>query len=376
MKNSMQLGLSPHPTDRLESLEKQAINLLRQLIRIPSLSGHEDKTADLIGITLSTNHVQFQRCKNNIWAFNAYYNKSKPTILLNSHHDTVKPNDGYTKDPFTDYIEDDKIFGLGSNDAGGCLVSLIQTFLYFYNRKDLPFNLCLAATAEEETAGNNGLGFILTHLGDLTAAIIGEPTMMNMAIAEKGHMTILCKTSGKSGHAARNEGINAISIAINNIGKLKSIPFEIDPCFDETVRLTVTEIHAGIQSNIIPDSCSFIVDVRLTSNYNPEEIIDILQREMDCELLLLGNPMRASFMSVKHPLVMAGKCLGWSHYFSPTCSDRGWLSIPSLKLGPGDSARSHTADEYINKAEIKSGIRGYISLLENLPLNWQIFSYK
>ena len=376
MKNPMIPDLKDSSLENLTHMDQQAIELLKQLISTPSHSGKEEETAEIIGRYLSTHNISFQRCRNNIWALNAYFNSNKPTILLNSHHDTVKPNSGYTKDPYEPYIEDGKLYGLGSNDAGGPLVSLIQTFIYFYNRKDLPFNLCLAATAEEENAGDAGLGYVLPQLGKLTAAIVGEPTKMNMAIAEKGHMTLLCRTIGKSGHAARNEGTNAIMLAINKIEQLGNIHFIEDPNFKEKVRLTVTEIHAGIQSNVIPDSCSFILDVRLTTNYDPQEVIEILQQELLCEITILGNPMRASFMDVKHPLVASGISLGWAHYFSPTCSDRGWLKIPSLKLGPGDSARSHTADEYIEIAEIKAGIKGYIDLLDNLPLNWQINSNK
>ncbi|HAF35249.1 MULTISPECIES: M20/M25/M40 family metallo-hydrolase [Sphingobacterium] len=370
MKNICEPIIDSWSADRIGIINSECIQLLKELIKTPSFSQEEEDTAKVLSSFFSRHGMEFNRIGNNLWLYNLYYQKDKPTILLNSHHDTVRPNHGYGRDPFEPKVENGRIFGLGSNDAGGSLVSLIGAFRYFYSRNDLPFNLCLAATAEEEISGTGGLAMVLPQVEDISVAIVGEPTMMQMAIAEKGNMTLEFICYGKAEHAARNEGSNAIIMAISGIQNIGSCQFQLDKTFDDVIKLTITEIHAGIQSNVIPDECRFTVDVRITPNYTPEEIMDILREKVSGSIKLIGNPMRASSISEEHPLIHAGKTLGWSTYISPTCSDRGWLKVPSLKLGPGDSSRSHTADEFIFLEEIGQGLNGYIELLERLSQGW------
>ncbi|MCS4226526.1 M20/M25/M40 family metallo-hydrolase [Sphingobacterium sp. BIGb0165] len=371
MKNFCESSLDTWVVDRIEILHTECVGLLKELIKTPSFSKEEEGTARVLSSFFSRHGLDFNRVGNNLWLYNLHYDKSKPTILLNSHHDTVRPNQGYSRNPFEPKVADDKLFGLGSNDAGGCLVALIGAFLYFYPRYDIPFNLSLAITAEEEISGKGGLAMVLPQLEKISVAIVGEPTTMQMAIAEKGNMTLEFICQGKAAHAARNEGCNAILMAMSAIDNMQSCQFRFDETFDDVIKLTVTEIHAGIQSNVVPDECRFTVDVRITPNYSPEEIIAILKEKVHAAIELVGNPMRASSISQQHPLILAGKNLGWQSYVSPTCSDRGWLNVPSLKLGPGDSARSHTANEFIFLAEIKNGLAGYIELLEGLPDAWE-----
>ncbi len=295
-----------------------------------------------------------------------FYDPAKPTILLNSHHDTVKPNLQYTRDPFTPSVAGDKLYGLGSNDAGGCLVALLATFLHFYDRSDLPYNLCYAATAEEETSGENGLKLILPELGHLDFAIVGEPTLMNLAIAEKGLMVLDCTAMGKSGHAVREEGDNAIYKALADIAWFSNFAF---PKVSDTlgpVKMSVTLINAGIQHNILPGTCSFTVDIRLTDAYTRDEILQIVKQHVKSTVTPRDFYLKPSAIDVNHPVVKAGWIAGCSTYGSPTTSDQALLNIPSVKLGPGDSARSHMPDEYIFISEIHHGIKVYTQILETL----------
>jgi acetylornithine deacetylase len=350
----------------INHLHQQAISLLQQLIRIPSFSKEEDKTAGVIEQFLQQQGIRTQRKLNNIWARNRYFDAAKPTILLNSHHDTVKPNSGYTRDPYDAAIEDGKLFGLGSNDAGGCLVSLIMTFLYFYNREDLQYNLCLATTAEEEISGINGLELIIPELGELEFGIVGEPTLMQLAIAERGLMVLDCTTHGKAGHAAREEGENAIYKALKDIEWFRTYQFPKESEAFGRIKMSVTIINAGSQHNVVPASCVFTVDVRVTDAYRNEEVLEIIRQHVSCDVKPRSIRLKPSSIDKNHPIVQAGVKLGRTTYGSPTTSDQSLLDIPSLKVGPGDSARSHTADEFVYIDEIKEGIDLYIRMLSEV----------
>jgi len=344
----------------------QAAALLKQLIEIPSFSREENLTADLIEKYLNEHGVKTQRAINNIWARNKHFDAAKPTILLNSHHDTVKPNSGYTRDPFAATVEDGKLYGLGSNDAGGCLVSLIQTFLYFYDREDLKYNFCLATTAEEEISGVNGLEMIIPELGELAFGIVGEPTLTQLAIAEKGLMVLDCVAHGKSGHAAREEGVNAIYEAITDINWFQNFRFPKESEVFGPVKMSVTIINSGSQHNVVPATCNYTVDVRVTDAYRNEEVLEIIRSHVKSEVTPRSIRLKPSKIDKDHPIVQAGIALGRSTYGSPTTSDQSLLDIPSLKVGPGDSGRSHTADEFIYLDEIREGIELYIGMLERI----------
>lgn len=344
----------------------EAIELLKKMISTPSLSTAENKTGDLIEEFMKSKDIPVQRHKNNIWAINKHFDKDKPTILLNSHHDTVKPNGGYTKDPFTPVVENGKLFGLGSNDAGGPLTSLIATFIHFYPQKDLSYNLVMAATGEEEISGDNGIVSILDKIPEIDCAIVGEPTQMRMAVAEKGLMVLECTAKGKSGHAARSEGKNAIYVALKDIEWFKTHRFEKESKMLGPVKMTVTVINAGSQHNVVPDSCAFTVDIRSTDIYNNTHVLEIIKNNIESEVTARSIRLNPSFIPLEHPLVQVGKAMGIETYGSPTLSDQAFLSVPSLKMGPGKSARSHTADEFIRLDEIEKGIETYINLLDSV----------
>ncbi len=347
-------------------LFQDALALLQRLIAIPSLSKEEDKTADEIAVFLDQRGVKIHRKGNKIWAYNQHVDAKKPTILLNSHHDTVKPNQGYTRNPFLPEIIDGKLFGLGSNDAGGALVSLIATFLYFYPQENLKYNILIAATAEEEISGKEGLERIVPDLGKLEFAIVGEPTEMNLAVAEKGLLVLDCVAKGKSGHAARNEGDNAIYKALKDIAWFRDYKFtKVSPTLGP-IKTTVTIINAGSQHNVVPDECKFTVDVRVTDAYTNEEVLKIIRQFVDCEVIPRSTRLKPSSIPIDHPIVQAGIALGRKTYGSPTTSDQALLNIPSLKCGPGDSARSHTADEFIYVDEIEEGIKLYVKMISEI----------
>lgn len=361
--------ISQPPADdsqHINVLATEALFLLKQLIATPSPSGEENTTAGLIENFIKTRGIKTHRLHNNIWAYNKYYNAGNPTILLNSHHDTVKPNEGYTRDPFRADIIGDKLYGLGSNDAGGCLVSLLAVFTYFYNTPNLAYNLCFAATAEEENSGQRGLKSILPQIGPIDFAIVGEPTQMHMATAEMGNMVLDCTAYGIAGHAARNEGDNALYKALTDIQWFSAYCFPKQSAFMGPVKMTVTQINAGLQHNIIPHECHFTVDVRLSDCYSPQEVLTVIKANTTCTISLREGILKASSIDQIHPLVRAGVALGRKTYVSPTSSDQGWLNVPSLKMGPGDSARSHMADEFIYVDEISEGINIYISLLKSM----------
>jgi acetylornithine deacetylase len=295
------------------------------------------------------------------------YNTDKPTILLNSHLDTVRATENWNSDPLTPYIENGRLTGLGSNDAGGPLVALMAAFRYL-SSKPQPYNLIFAATAEEEISGVNNVASILTELGPIDLGIVGEPTQMQMAVAEKGLMVLDGAVHGKSGHAARNEGINAIMEALPVLDFFKNYKFEKISSFLGEVKMTVTGINAGTQHNVVPDKCTFMVDIRVNECYSNEEVFNILKKEVNCELKPRSFRLNSSSIAQAHPVVLRGKELGLEAFGSPTTSDQAVMPFNTLKIGPGDSARSHTPNEFILLDEIHHGIETYIKLLDNLTL--------
>ena len=348
-------------------LQANAIDLLKQLIATPSFSKEEDNSSALLRSFLENNSIKTEQYLYNIWAKNKYFDANKPTILLNSHHDTVKPNKGYTLDPFTPNEKDGKLFGLGSNDAGGSLVSLIATFLYFYDKENLKYNIILAATAEEEISGHNGIEVLLPQLGKMDFAIVGEPTQMQMAVAEKGLMVLDCTANGKAGHAAREEGENSIYKAITDIEWFNSYKFDKVSDLLGPVKMSVTVIETDNKAhNVVPAQCKFVVDCRVNELYTFEEMLEIINSNVQSEIKPRSTRLRSSSIALDHPIVEAGLKMKRSYYGSPTTSDKALMNFPSLKIGPGDSARSHTADEYIYIDEIKEGIELYIQLLNQL----------
>ena len=351
----------------LENLTASAIQLLKDLIEIPSFSSEEDLTAARIEDWFQQYDIPFQRSQNNIWATNKHFDASKPTLLLNSHHDTVKPNNGYTKDPFKAQVEEGKLYGLGSNDAGGCLVSLIATFTHFFAQKNLNYNLVIVASAEEESSGAAGLNSMLSIIPKIDVAIVGEPTLMQLAVAEKGLVVFDAVVKGTPGHAAHPNDDNAIYNVIEVLQWFKDYKFEKESESLGPVKMTVTQIHAGKQHNAIPAGVELVVDVRVNDQYTNKEIVEILQSEAPCDSILpRGLKLNSSSIPVAHPLVQSGITLGRKTYGSPTLSDQSVLSCPSLKLGPGDSTRSHTADEFIYVKEIEEGVALYIQLLTKI----------
>lgn len=349
-----------------QQLEEKAINLLEQLIAIPSFSKEEDKTAIVLEGFFKQHGIATNRKGNNVWALNKNFSHELPTILLNSHHDTVRPNSGYTRDPFAPQISDGKLYGLGSNDAGGPLVSLIAAFLHFYSQQNLKYNIVIAISAEEEISGTGGVESIWELLPKIDFAIVGEPTLCNMAIAEKGLMVLDCVAKGKSGHAAREEGVNAIYEALKDIEWIRNFKF---PKVSETlgeIKMTVTVLNAGKQHNVVPAECNFTVDVRVTDQYSLEEVLEIIQQNVKSEVTPRSLRMRSSGIPNDHALVKAAMKLNLELYGSPTTSDQAMIPVPSVKIGPGDSARSHTADEFIYIAEIMKGIETYIRLIDEV----------
>lgn len=343
-------------------------DLLKDLIEKESFSKEEWNTS----LTLEKyfNHVSipFERIENNIWAKNKYFDTNKKNILLNSHIDTVKPATGYTKNPFQAIEEDGKIYGLGSNDAGGALCALWETFCYFYNDENLPFNLIFLASAEEEISGKNGVELALKHLPIINFGIVGEPTSMEMAIAEKGLLVIDALVKGKSGHAARNEGENAIYLALKDLNKIQQFQFDkISPVLGET-KITCTVINAGSTHNVVPDECRYTLDIRTNECYSHQEIIEILSKELIAELTPRSVRLQSSGIGLDHPIIRLAEELGIKTYGSPTLSDQSLMNFPTIKLGPGDSARSHTADEFIYKWQIEEGVEVYKRVMEGLKL--------
>ncbi len=346
------------------TLTSDAIELLEQLIRTPSVSGSEDQTADLIATFLSGHGMEVRRLNNNIWSVNRHFDPARPSMLLNSHHDTVKASKDWQRNPLRPEICDDRLYGLGSNDAGAALVSLLAVFRYFYDRDDLAHNLIFAATGEEENSGPNGLKSLLPEFGSLDLAIIGEPTGMDLAIAEKGLMVLRCQAKGKAGHAAHDNHDNAIMRACRDIQWFHSHRFPKVSSLLGPVKMTVTMIKAGQQHNVVPDRCDFTVDIRTNELYTHEEILETIIEAIQSKIVSSSLRLRPSYIAEGHALVRAAIETGLRTFGSATLSDQAVLSCPSVKIGPGNTERSHTADEFICLHEIRDAIVIYRKLLE------------
>ena len=354
----------------IKSLTENAISLLKELIETPSFSTEEAQTAVLIENWFTNHSIPFHRTENNVWATNKYFDERKPTLLLNSHHDTVKPNTAYTKDPFKAVVEEGKLYGLGSNDAGGCLVSLIATFTHFYTKKNLSYNLIIVASAEEENSGKNGLNSMLSIIPHIDVAIVGEPTLMQLAVAEKGLVVFDAEVVGTPSHAAHPNTNNAIYNSIEVLQWFRNFNFKKTSKALGDVKMTVTQIAAGSQHNVVPAQVNLVVDVRVNDAYSNQEIASILQAKSPCTKITPRSlRLNSSAISTDHPLVKAGIAMGRTTYGSPTLSDQAVLSCQSLKLGPGDSTRSHSADEFIYLSEIEEGIQLYVELLNRVLLS-------
>ncbi|GAB6010571.1 M20 family metallo-hydrolase [Viscerimonas tarda] len=343
----------------------EAVDLLKSMIRIPSFSREEDTVAGLIESYIEKNGLKPQRKGNNVWTISPGFDSEKPTILLNSHIDTVKPVSGWTREPFDPSVEDDRLYGLGSNDAGASVASLLQAFLVLIAKKQY-YNLVFLASCEEEVSGKNGLESVLNEIPVPRFAIVGEPTGMNPAIAEKGLMVLDCIAQGRSGHAARNEGENAIYKAIKDIEWFNSYQFPNFTGLLGPVKMTVTMINAGTQHNVIPDECRFVVDVRSNECYTNEELFAIIDKHTASVVKPRSFRLNSSGIPLENPLVQRALITGRKAFGSPTLSDQALMPFPSVKIGPGDSARSHTADEYILLSEIREAIEYYVKLLDGL----------
>jgi acetylornithine deacetylase len=349
-----------------EQLYNEALEVLKGLIRIPSFSKEENLTADFIQNYLESKGQKCKRHLNNVWVVHPDFQPGRSTLLLNSHHDTVKPTSSWTIDPFTPIEADSKLIGLGSNDAGAPLVSLMATFLYFTQKPKLKWNLIYAATAEEEISGHNGIESIKDQIEPISLAIVGEPTTMELAIAEKGLMVLDCKAAGRPGHAAREEGENAIYNALPDIEWIQSYQFPKVSDVLGPVKMSVTQIKAGYQHNLVPDVCEFVVDVRPNEYYSNAETLEIIRQNVKSEVKARSLRLNSSFIPLDHALVKIANAMNINCYGSPTSSDQAVMPWTSVKMGPGQSARSHTAHEFIYPEEIRNGINLYIEILEKL----------
>lgn len=343
-----------------------ATKLLKKLIATPSLSRDEYDVSLVIESFFKEKNIAVNRFKNNIWATNKYFDEAKPSILLNTHHDTVKPNKAYTLDPFIPVEKEGKIFGLGSNDAGASLVTMAQVFLHFYETENLSHNLIIALTAEEEISGLDGIEALFPMLPKIDLAIVGEPTKMNLAIAEKGLLVIDGEMTGTASHAAHPNNDNAIVKCMADLQHILNYKFSKISDYLGEVKVTLSVINAGTQHNVVPEKCNFTLDVRVTDAYSNQEVFDIIQSEMQSHLTPRSFRLNSSKIDVNHPLVQAGVVLGRTTYGSPTSSDQAIIPCTSVKIGPGDSLRSHTADEFIYIQELKDGIDIYINILEKV----------
>jgi acetylornithine deacetylase len=355
------MSVHPYITDSIE--------LLKRMIAVPSFSREEEGVAALLeDFFKKTGLDYYQRKGNNLWIRSKYYSKDLPTILLNSHIDTVKPSSGWTSDPFTPREEKDKITGLGSNDAGASVVSLLATFRMLEEKKQ-PCNFIFSATAEEEISGDAGVASILDQIGPVALGVVGEPTCMQMAVAEKGLMVLDGTVKGKSGHAAREEGINAIYEAIPVIEWFRNYQFPLQSELLGPVKMTVTGIGAGSQHNVVPDVCRFMVDIRVNEHYKNEELFQLIRQYVNCELKARSFRLNSSSIPIDHPFVKRGEELGLKKFGSPTTSDQARMPFTTVKIGPGDSSRSHTSDEFIRPSEIVEGVKIYYQLLNDLHIH-------
>lgn len=351
----------------IEQYTSESVELLRKMIATPSVSRDESAVADLIQEWMTSKGLNVNRKGNNLWLCSEDCENGKPVVLLNSHIDTVKPAAGYTRDPFAATIENGRLYGLGSNDAGGPMVSLLATYRYL-TQTEQPYRLIYLASCEEEVSGRGGIESVIPDLGKIDLAIVGEPTKMQMAVAEKGLMVLDCVAHGKSGHAARNEGVNAIYEALPSIEWFRTHRFERESPFLGPVKMSVTQIEAGTQHNVVPDTCKFVVDVRVNEMYKNAELLELIKSSVACDVKERSTRLNSSAISMDHPIVKRGGQLGLTTFGSPTMSDQALMPFTSIKIGPGDSARSHTADEYIELKEIEDGIKMYIDLLSGLNM--------
>lgn len=353
----------------IDELYYQAVDLLKELIKTPSVSREEKDAADIIERFLRQNNASTQRSGNNVWSISVDYDESKPTLLLNSHIDTVKPAAGWSRDPFCPEVDETgRLFGLGSNDAGASLVSLIAAYLWL-QEQPRNYNIVMLASCEEEVSGKNGIESVIPLLPPISVAIVGEPTEMQPAIAEKGLMVLDGVITGKSGHAARNEGVNAIYRALPIVERLRTLTFPKESPTLGPVKISVTQIEAGTQHNVVPDLCKIVVDVRTTDAYSNVETLELIcQAVQECRLTPRSTRLNPSSISIEHPIVERLVMMGAEPFGSPTLSDQALMPWQSVKLGPGSSSRSHTADEYICLDEIRSAIETYIKILNGITL--------
>ena len=345
----------------------EALTLLQALIGIPSISKEEEAAADFLQNYIEETGIMTGRSGNNIWCLSPQFDTNRPTILLNSHIDTVKPVNGWRKQPFTPKVENGKLYGLGSNDAGASLVSLFQTFRYL-SAIEQRYNLIFLASCEEEISGKNGIESVLPQLPPITFGVVGEPTEMNPAIAEKGLMVLDVTARGKAGHAAREEGENAIYKVLDDINWFRTYRFPLESSLLGPVKMSVTQINAGTQHNVIPDVCTFVVDIRSNEFYTNETLFQEITSHICCEAKARSFRLNSSSIDTNHPFVQKAIELGKTPFGSPTLSDEALMNFPSVKIGPGKSSRSHTADEYVILAEIEEAIRMYIQLLDGLKI--------
>lgn len=349
----------------IDALYYNAVDLLKEMISTPSFSREEHHVAEVIISCMRKMGFSPDRKGNNLWIRNKDFDPSKPTILLNSHMDTVRPVSGWTKDPFFPEVDGNTLYGLGSNDAGASLVCLLHAF-FMLTQKKQDYNLIFLASCEEEVSGNGGAEAVVPELPQIAFGIVGEPTQMNPAIAEKGLLVLDCTSYGKAGHAARNEGENAIYKAIKDIEWFRTYEFPQTSDLLGPVKMTVSMVSAGTQHNVVPDKCDFVVDVRSNELYSNEELYHIIDKHTDCEVKPRSFRLNSSRISLENPFVQRAIIIGKTPYGSPTLSDQTFMPFPTLKMGPGDSARSHTANEYIHLSEIREAIELYVKLLDGL----------
>lgn len=348
-------------------LSSEAVSILKSLIGIPSISREEEAVADFLQNYIESIGIVVNRKGNNLWCLSPMFDLNKPTILLNSHIDTVKPVNGWKKQPFTPIEEDGKLYGLGSNDAGASVVSLLQVFRQL-SEKEQNYNLIYLASCEEEVSGKNGIESVLSSLPPISLGVVGEPTNMQPAIAEKGLMVLDVTAYGKAGHAARNEGENAIYKVLEDITWFRDFRFEKESPLLGPVKMSVTQINAGTQHNVIPDKCTLVVDIRSNELYSNEEIFEIVKSNVKSEVNARSFRLNSSQIAEDHPFVKKTIELGRVPFGSPTLSDQALMSFPTVKMGPGNSSRSHTADEYVMISEIDEAIGLYIDILDGLAL--------
>lgn len=350
-----------------EQYVSDAVQLLKKLIATPSVSRNEKDAADIMEQTIRSYGFEPQREANNLWIIDPHYDESRPTLLLNAHIDTVKPVASWSRDPFSPDVEDGVLYGLGSNDCGGGLCSLLQIFRML-TEKPQSYNLVYLASAEEEVSGKDGITRALPLLPHIDLAIVGEPTGMNPAVAEKGLMVLDVIAHGKSGHAARNEGVNAIYEALDDMRWIRDYKFEKVSEFLGPTKMTLTVVNAGTQHNVIPDKCTMLVDIRTNEFYDNEEVYEFIRQHLKSEVKAHSFRLKSSRIDPEHPLIRKCVAMGMKPFGSPTLSDQALMHFPSFKLGPGESSRSHSANEFIRISEIRDAIAKYETLLDGCAI--------